>query len=86
VFDAIVVGARCPRSSAAATLLAKQGALDGSQETIDEFLGLDASTGRPADFLSPGNMERIFAQANAKDARAQKDAAELTRSMPGACP
>jgi hypothetical protein len=85
VFDAIVGGARCA-GSPVAMLLAKQGALDGNQEAIDEFLGLDAGTGRLADFFSPGNMKRIFAQAKATNARAQQDAAELTRSMPGACP
>ena len=35
-------------------------ALDGNQEAIDQFLGIDAGTVRPADFFSPANMERLY--------------------------
>lgn len=85
MFDAIVPGPCCAESPTA-ILLAQHGALDGNQEAIDRFLGVDASAVRSADFFSPASMGRLFAQATPKNARAQQDTAELTRSMPGACP
>jgi flavin-dependent dehydrogenase len=50
-------------------------ALDGNQEAIDQFMGVDAGTVRPQDFFSPANMGSIFAQAAQKKPSAQQGAA-----------